>query len=529
MRMASSVSTNRVMMSLRSSMENEGSTHTGSTISHDDAVRDSGMNIDMYEQMWQACAGCLVYVPRAGESILYFLQGHLEHIQPYVNQDSDAEMPVYDLPAKIHCKVLGVQLKVSPIDLAFCCILFLHPLFQHDEASSNAKDMMSAGVPRTKPHIYSKVLTSSDTSMHGGFSLPKRLADECLPPLDMTQHTPSQEIVAKDLHGVVWRFHHIYRGHPRRHLLTTRWSAFVATKKLVAGDVCIFLRGDDGDLCIGIRRSVKSRINSSPSVISSHSMQHGILANAFHAINTGTMFTVYYRPWTSPSAFIVPLNQCIKSTKNEYSVCQTFKMLFEDDAGGEQKFGGTITGVEDIDHVRWPESKWRCIKVKWDSDPDEHLLPERISPWELELVIQNKQKQSFPLAPPKRICLENTYRDPIPDIANGRQMATLGAHPNPNHGVFQGQEATHNLSRSPNSAKPTGRDHSARSPGNQGTPKRQTRPKGRNNRTGPSLHVSHVNLEFHQGEAPEAGDQNDPPPSPRKEIKVFGVNLVGTP
>lgn len=31
-------------------------------------------------------------------------------------------------------------------------------------------------------------------------------------------------------------------GQPRRHLLTTGWSVFVSSKKLVAGDAFIFLR-----------------------------------------------------------------------------------------------------------------------------------------------------------------------------------------------------------------------------------------------------------------------------------------------
>lgn len=59
----------------------------------------------------------------------------------------------------------------------------------------------------------------------------------------------------------------------------------------------IFARGENGELRIGVRRALKLQNNVSTTVISAHSMQHGILATAFHAINTGTMFTVYYRPW----------------------------------------------------------------------------------------------------------------------------------------------------------------------------------------------------------------------------------------
>lgn len=95
----------------------------------------------------------------------------------------------------------------------------------------------------------------------------------------MTQTTPTQELVAKDLHGTEWRFKHIFRGglsssnmfsdystvlslffiyikvllswlnwctqqpgQPRRHLLTTGWSTFVTSKRLVAGDSFVFLR-----------------------------------------------------------------------------------------------------------------------------------------------------------------------------------------------------------------------------------------------------------------------------------------------
>ncbi|XP_028054076.1 auxin response factor 11-like [Camellia sinensis] len=83
---------------------------------------------------------------------------------------------------------------------------------------------------------------ASDTSTHGGFSVLRKHANECLPQLDMTQSTPTQDLVAKDLHGHEWRFKHIFRGQPRRHLLTTGWSTFVTSKRLVVGDAFVFLR-----------------------------------------------------------------------------------------------------------------------------------------------------------------------------------------------------------------------------------------------------------------------------------------------
>ncbi|KAJ0926929.1 putative DNA-binding pseudobarrel domain superfamily [Helianthus annuus] len=41
------------------------------------------------------------------------------------------------------------------------------------------------------------------------------------PNRDMTQATPTQDLLALDLHGTEWKFKHIFMGQPRRYLLTT--------------------------------------------------------------------------------------------------------------------------------------------------------------------------------------------------------------------------------------------------------------------------------------------------------------------
>lgn len=38
----------------------------------------------------------------------------------------------------------------------------------------------------TTPHMFCKTLTASDTSTHGGFSVPRRAAEDCFPPLVLT-------------------------------------------------------------------------------------------------------------------------------------------------------------------------------------------------------------------------------------------------------------------------------------------------------------------------------------------------------
>ncbi|KAF0934318.1 hypothetical protein E2562_024807 [Oryza meyeriana var. granulata] len=66
--------------------------------------------------------------------------------------------------------------------------------------------------PAWIPHMFCKTLTASDTSTHSGFLVPRRVSEDCFPPLDYGLQRPSQELVAKDLHGTEWLFRHIYRG-----------------------------------------------------------------------------------------------------------------------------------------------------------------------------------------------------------------------------------------------------------------------------------------------------------------------------
>lgn len=75
----------------------------------------------------------------------------------------------------------------------------------------------------------------------------------------------------------------------------------------------------------------------SSSVISSHSMHIGVLATAWHAVATGTMFSVYYKPRTSPAEFMVPYDKYMESIKNDYTIGMRFKMRFEGEEAPEQR------------------------------------------------------------------------------------------------------------------------------------------------------------------------------------------------
>uniref|UniRef100_A0A803NVL1 Auxin response factor n=1 Tax=Cannabis sativa TaxID=3483 RepID=A0A803NVL1_CANSA len=381
-----------------------GESFSSSFTDHNDARKAAEARKDaeaaLYEELWHACAGPLVTVPRKGERVFYFPQGHIEQVEASTNQVADQQMPVYNLPPRILCRVMNVELKAeADTDEVFAQITLMPDPNQNDNAFE--KETPPPPPPRFQVHSFCKTLTASDTSTHGGFSVLRRHADECLPPLDMSRQPPTQELVAKDLHGNEWRFRHIFRGQPRRHLLQSGWSVFVSSKRLVAGDAFIFLRGENGELRVGVRRAMRKQENVPSSVISSHSMHLGVLATAWHAISTGTMFTVYYKPRTSPAEFIVPCDQYLEATKNNYSIGMRFKMKFEGEEAPEQRFTGTIIGIEEFDPNRWKDSKWRCLKVRWD-ETSAIPRPERVSPWKIEPALAPPALNPLPVPRSKR-------------------------------------------------------------------------------------------------------------------------------
>lgn len=57
-------------------------------------------------ELWHACAGPLISLPKKGSVVVYFPQGHLEHV-------SEFPAAAYDLPPHVFCRVFDVKLHVS--------------------------------------------------------------------------------------------------------------------------------------------------------------------------------------------------------------------------------------------------------------------------------------------------------------------------------------------------------------------------------------------------------------------------------
>ncbi|GJM97517.1 hypothetical protein PR202_ga14449 [Eleusine coracana subsp. coracana] len=285
-------------------------------------------------ELWHACAGPLVSLPPAGSLVVYFPQGHSEQVAASMQKDVDAHVPSYpNLPSKLICLLHNVTLHADP---------------ETDE-------------------VYAQMTLQPVTS-------------------DFSMQPPAQEIQARDLHDNIWTFRHIYRGQPKRHLLTTGWSLFVSGKRLFAGDSVIFVRDEKQQLLLGIRRANRQPTNISSSVLSSDSMHIGILAAAAHAAANNSPFTIFYNPRASPTEFVVPFAKYQKALYgNQISLGMRFRMMFETEELGTRRYMGTITGISDLDPVRWKNSQWRNLQVGWDESAAGERR-NRVSIWEIEPV-----------------------------------------------------------------------------------------------------------------------------------------------
>jgi hypothetical protein len=342
-------------------------------------------------QLWHACAGGMVQMPSVHSKVYYFAQGHAEHAQGPV------ELPAGRVPALVLCRVAGVRFMADPDTDEVFAKVRLAPVRPNEPGyAADADDGIGAAAAlEDKPTSFAKTLTQSDANNGGGFSVPRYCAETIFPRLDYSADPPVQTVLAKDVHGVVWKFRHIYRGTPRRHLLTTGWSTFVNQKKLVAGDSIVFMRTGNGDLCVGIRRAKKGGFGG-PEFLH-HPPPPGGSYGAFsmflragedgskttptrgkvrvrvrpeevvEAANlavSGRPFEVVYYPRASTPEFCVKAGAVRAAMRTQWCAGMRFKMAFEtEDSSRISWFMGTVSAVQVADPIRWPNSPWRLLQV----------------------------------------------------------------------------------------------------------------------------------------------------------------------
>jgi hypothetical protein len=345
-------------------------------------------------QLWLACAGSMCTVPPVGAAVYYFPQGHAEQASAAVDMSAARGVPPF-----VPCRVVAVRYMAEPHTDEVFARIRLVPL-RPGEPVADVGDAAAAGEgdaggdhqQQPKPASFAKTLTQSDANNGGGFSVPRFCAETIFPELDYRAEPPVQSVYARDVHGVEWTFRHIYRGTPRRHLLTTGWSNFVNKKKLLAGDSIVFLRGENGRVHVGLRRAkrgfgVGGGDDGSPSLAGWDPYGNLVRGNAggpgggarspsgkvppedvvaaARLAAAGQPFEVVHYPRASTPEFCVRATAVRASMQVPWCPGMRFKMAFEtEDSSRISWFMGTISGVHAADSARWPQSPWRLLQVR---------------------------------------------------------------------------------------------------------------------------------------------------------------------
>lgn len=398
-------------------------------------------------QLWHACAGATVQMPPLNTKVFYFPQGHAEH----AHGGGKINFGQHRVPPLIPCRVSAMKYMADPDTDEVFVKMRLTPLREHElDLEENDCSNFLGGNNNSEekvPSSFAKTLTQSDANNGGGFSVPRYCAETIFPRLDYSAEPPVQTIIAKDMHGQCWKFRHIYRGTPRRHLLTTGWSNFVNHKRLVAGDSIVFLRAENGDLCVGIRRAKKG-IGGGTELFSSGWNNNQVAPTMFgsgflcksennrkngdeffmgrvtgesvveavsSAVN-GRPFEVVYYPRASTPEFCVKASSVKASMQIQWCSGMRFKMPFEtEDSSRISWFMGTISSVSVADPIRWPDSPWRLLQVVWD-EPDLLQNVKSVNPWLVELVSNMPTFNLSPFSPPRK--KQRLIQDPYFHLIN---------------------------------------------------------------------------------------------------------------
>ncbi|KAG0496392.1 hypothetical protein HPP92_001083 [Vanilla planifolia] len=399
--------------------------------------------------IFKACGGGFPSVPEVGQLVYYFAEGHAEYATSKVDLSTLLPNPLAEV-----CRVSAVSLFAHPESDEVFARISLDPLPYaavpipaNPPPSSNSNaiplpreeggDLPDGASDNAGVVFYSKVLTQSDANNGGGFSVPRRCADSIFPTLDYTATPPVQTLSILDLHGNVWNFRHIFRGNPCRHLLTTGWSKFVNSKKLISGDVVVFIRNAAGELYVGIRRTcriLENLINfplqtevmdkegeigqqrrgseglfwrSSRGRISPESV-----GDAVRSVQTGQKFEVLYYPKIGCPEFVVAKELVDTAMVVPWCAGVRVKMVEEKEDSSRRWLQGTVskTRVRCLGCRTGPI--WGLLQIKWDEPDTQRRVI--VNPWQVQLAFPNPYLMHSPTYPnTKKVKLQGNSLGPI--------------------------------------------------------------------------------------------------------------------
>jgi hypothetical protein len=223
-----------------------------------------------------------------------------------------------------------------------------------------------------------KMLTQSDSNNGGGFSVPRECADLIFPKLDFSDPMPSQQLYVNDVQGRTWKYTHVYRGKPKRHLFTTGWTPFVNGKKLVAGDTVVFLKNSTGDVFVGIRRNMKFAAAEAAAAQKKRKKGEGeekvegfsrsgkrgnvtekAVIEAVERAEKNMAFEVVYYPTPNWTNFVVEAKVVDEAMKIGWESGMRVKLLLKKEESSKKPLSQPQGAISNVSIV----PKWRMLKV----------------------------------------------------------------------------------------------------------------------------------------------------------------------
>uniref|UniRef100_A0A0E0KX75 Auxin response factor n=1 Tax=Oryza punctata TaxID=4537 RepID=A0A0E0KX75_ORYPU len=374
--------------------------------------------------VWLACAAPLSRIPVVGTQVFYFPDGHAEQ----------CPAPLPDPLPSAHrfflCTITAVHLAADTATGEPYATISLLPLRHDAPAPAPAAELAESSEAQAQEfHYYAKQLTQSDANNGGGFSVPRLCADHIFPALNFEDDPPVQSLTMGDLQGDSWEFRHIYRGTPRRHLLTTGWSKFVNAKLLVAGDTVVFMCcPPDGKLLVGVRRA--PRYSGDSPCNARARVQPQEVMEAVRLAAEQAPFTVTYYPRHGAGEFVVPRVEVDKglTTPLRSGMQVRVQVMEAEDTRRLAWLNGTLKYVHH-------QQIWRTLEVDWDASAasSSSMKNRFVNPWQVQTV-------DFPPIPMGLKISNNSITAPM-DNGDSLLVPPMLLHPQPPAAI---QGARHN-------------------------------------------------------------------------------------
>ncbi|CAO2813383.1 unnamed protein product [Amaranthus hypochondriacus] len=334
------------------------------------------------QELWEACAGVHIHIPKLDSLVYYFPRDHIEHSSSSPNE--------YILLSRHYgsrlCRVTNVSFHAdSQTDQVF--VKFLLQPCKTDGPKKPAPIPSPSPNPIRRNRIndnivtYVKVLSKSD--IQEGLLVTKALHD-CI--FSKLPQNPGREIFQLiDIHGKIWEIMVLLiEGMFDR--FTYGWHDFAETKNLKEGDSIVFMLKKSTNKChVGIRTA---NINRSISIKD--------VTDAIEKVENKKSFEVVYYPiWGLPE-FVVPKEKVDNASHVSWTREKMVMIPYEFLAGGHEPIKCWLHGKildyvnrENDDMSDWPDCWWRVLEIIWYVSPEIILekMPNLLndsSPWELQ-------------------------------------------------------------------------------------------------------------------------------------------------